>query len=76
MPMLAARIRDRLRLVQFAGDTVDATIGWALYPSDGRTAQTLLAQADGKLLAAKHAPGVIAAAPGAEPAETADLVVA
>ncbi|HEX4009670.1 MAG TPA: EAL domain-containing protein [Solirubrobacteraceae bacterium] len=55
--MLAARIRDRLRLVQFAGDNVDATIGWALYPSDGDTAQTLLAQADGRLLAAKHSPG-------------------
>jgi diguanylate cyclase (GGDEF)-like protein len=64
--MLAARIHDRLRLVQFAGDSVGATIGWALYPSDGRTAETLLAHADGRLLDAKHAPGVIARAPGAE----------
>ena len=55
--MLAARIRDRLRLVQFAGDNVDATIGWALYPADGATAQTLLAHADGRLLQAKHSPG-------------------
>jgi len=55
--MLAARIRDRLRLVQFAGDNVDATIGCAVYPSDGATAQTLLAHADGRLLAAKHSPG-------------------
>jgi len=64
--MLATRLRERLSLVQFAGDTVDATIGWALYPADGRSAETLLAHADGRLLAAKHAPGVIARAPGAE----------
>ena len=51
--------------VQFAGDTVDATIGWAVYPADGRTAQTLLAQADARLLQVKHAPGVTAGAPGA-----------
>lgn len=64
--MLAARIRDRLQLVQFAGDTVDATIGWALYPVDGRTPQTLLAHADGRLLQAKHAPGHLASVTGAE----------
>jgi diguanylate cyclase (GGDEF)-like protein len=55
--MLAARVRDRLNLVQFAGDTVGATIGFAVYPSDGLTPQALLAHADGKLLAGKRSPG-------------------
>jgi diguanylate cyclase (GGDEF)-like protein len=74
--MLAARIRDRLRLVQFAGDTVGATIGCAMYPADGRTPQTLLAHADARLLAAKHSPGAIApgtaCAPGDAPVPAAD----
>ena len=34
--MLAARIRDRLSRVQFAGDTIGATIGWAVYPDAAR----------------------------------------
>jgi diguanylate cyclase (GGDEF)-like protein len=51
--MLAARISDRLARVQFAGDTVSATIGLAVYPRDGVTTQALLARADGQLLGAK-----------------------
>jgi diguanylate cyclase (GGDEF)-like protein len=54
--MLATRLRDRLSRVQFAGDTVGATIGWAIYPSDGLTSQALLAHADARLLAAKRSP--------------------
>jgi predicted signal transduction protein with EAL and GGDEF domain len=51
--MLAARISDRLGRVQFAGDTVSATIGLAVYPRDGVTTQALLARADGQLLGGK-----------------------
>ena len=39
------------------GYTVGATIGFAVYPSDGLTPQALLAHADGKLLAGKRSPG-------------------
>ena len=54
--MLAARIRDRLGRVQFAGDTVGATVGWAVYPDDGETAAELLARADEQLMTGKLAP--------------------
>jgi diguanylate cyclase (GGDEF)-like protein len=70
--MLAARIRHRLRLVQFAGDAVDATIGVAVYPADGTAPQTLLAHADARLLQAKHAPATKdAVAVGAPAQDTA-----
>jgi diguanylate cyclase (GGDEF)-like protein len=55
--MLTTRLCDRLNRVQFAGDTVGATIGWAVYPSDGLTAAALLANADARLLAAKRSFG-------------------
>ena len=54
--MLAARIRDRLSRVQFAGDSVGATVGWAIYPADGETAAALLARADEQLMTRKLAP--------------------
>jgi len=54
--MLAARVRDRLSRVQFAGDSVGATIGWAIYPADGLTANELLARADANMMAAKRRP--------------------
>jgi diguanylate cyclase (GGDEF)-like protein len=72
--MLAARIHERLRLVQFAGDTVGATIGAAVYPTDGHTAQTLLAHADARLLETKHSPARVAA--GRAAAAVSDLAVA
>jgi diguanylate cyclase (GGDEF)-like protein len=52
--MLAGRLRQRLRRLQFAGDAIDATIGWAVYPADGETPQALLAHADSRLLGAKR----------------------
>lgn len=61
--MLAARIRDRLSRVQFAGDTIGATVGWSVYPADGRTAAELLARADELLMTGKLAP-VPASVPG------------
>ncbi|HET9102584.1 MAG TPA: EAL domain-containing protein [Solirubrobacteraceae bacterium] len=54
--MLAARIRDRLSRVQFAGDSVGATVGWAVFPADGDTAAALLARADEQLMTRKLAP--------------------
>ncbi len=54
--MLAARIQDRLSRVQFAGDTIGATVGWSVYPADGRTAAELLARADEVLMTGKLAP--------------------
>ncbi len=54
--MLAGRLRQRLRRLQFAGEAVDATIGWAVYPSDGDSPQALLAHADSRLLGAKRSP--------------------
>jgi diguanylate cyclase (GGDEF)-like protein len=52
--MLAGRLRQRLRRLQFAGDAIDATIGWAVYPTDGDTPRALLAQADSRLLGGKR----------------------
>jgi diguanylate cyclase (GGDEF)-like protein len=54
--MLAARVRDRLSRVQFAGDSVGATIGWSVYPDDGATANELLARADESLMTGKLRP--------------------
>jgi diguanylate cyclase (GGDEF)-like protein len=54
--MLAARIRDRLSRVQFAGDAIGATVGWSVYPADGRSAAELLARADEVLMTGKLAP--------------------
>ena len=54
--MLAGRLRQRLRRLQFAGEAVDATIGWAVFPADGHSPQTLLAHADSRLLGAKRSP--------------------
>jgi diguanylate cyclase (GGDEF)-like protein len=51
--MLATRIRDRLGRVKFAGHSVSATIGVAVYPRDGVSTQALLARADGQLLSNK-----------------------
>jgi len=63
--MLAARIRDRLSRVQFAGDTIGATVGWAIYPADGGTAAELLERADELLMSGKLAPAPAPApAPG------------
>jgi diguanylate cyclase (GGDEF)-like protein len=55
--MLAGRLRQRLRRLQFAGDAIDATIGWAVYPADGETPQALLAHADSRLLGGKRTAG-------------------
>jgi diguanylate cyclase (GGDEF)-like protein len=62
--MIAARIRDRVARVQFAGESIGATVGFAVYPADGDGSQQLLAQADARLLARKvrdrdAAPGVV-----------------
>jgi diguanylate cyclase (GGDEF)-like protein len=54
--MLAARVHERVKLVQFAGDSVDATIGWAVYPRDGVTPEALLARADEALMSGKLVP--------------------
>ena len=62
--MLAARIRDRLSRVQFAGDCVGATVGWSIYPADGCTASELLARADELLMTGKLAPGMGSVGPG------------
>jgi hypothetical protein len=48
--MLAARVRERLSRLQFAGAPISATVGITVYPADGATAHALLAHADGRLL--------------------------
>jgi diguanylate cyclase (GGDEF)-like protein len=55
--MLASRIQDRLSRIQFAGDTIGATIGFAVYPAEGVTANDLLARADEALMDGKLRPG-------------------
>ena len=59
--MLAARIRDRLSRIQFAGDTIGATIGFAVYPADGRlpprAAGPRRRGADGRQAPARRVPG-------------------
>ncbi|MGH2867788.1 MAG: EAL domain-containing protein, partial [Solirubrobacteraceae bacterium] len=67
--MLAARIRDRLGRVQFAGDSIGATIGWAVYPSDGRSPGELLTHADEDLMTRKLSPQPEVAPSMAPPAE-------
>ena len=54
--MLAACTHERVKLVQFARDSVDATIGWAVYPRDGVTPEALLARADEALMSGKLVP--------------------
>jgi diguanylate cyclase (GGDEF)-like protein len=54
--MLAARIRDRLSRVQFAGDSIGATVGCAVFPDHGRTPGELLTHADEELMANKLHP--------------------
>jgi diguanylate cyclase (GGDEF)-like protein len=54
--MLATRIRDRLIRVQFAGDSIGATVGWAVFPADGETVAELLARADEQLRNGKLEP--------------------
>ena len=68
--MLAARIRERLGRVQFAGDSVGATIGIAIYPVDGTTANQILTRADEDLMNGKLLPSVAGGerAPEASPA--------
>jgi diguanylate cyclase (GGDEF)-like protein len=67
--MLAARIRDRLGRVQFAGDSIGATVGSAVFPGEGRTPGELLAHADEKLMANKlHPQRERSLASSAEPA--------
>jgi diguanylate cyclase (GGDEF)-like protein len=56
--MLASRIRDRLGLVQFAGDSIGATIGWAIYPTDGCSPGELLTHADEDLMIGKLRPSL------------------
>ena len=58
--LLAGRLRQRLRRLQFAGEAIDATIGWAVYPVDGVCSAALLAHADAALLDSKHDPGRLA----------------
>ena len=55
--MLSGRLGERLRRIQFAGETIDATIGCAVYPADGDSPEALLAHADSQLLGAKRAAG-------------------
>ncbi|HEX8976681.1 MAG TPA: EAL domain-containing protein [Solirubrobacteraceae bacterium] len=54
--MLAARIRNRLSRVQFAGDSIGATVGFAIFPDHGRTPGELLTHADEELMANKLHP--------------------
>jgi diguanylate cyclase (GGDEF)-like protein len=54
--MLAGRLRERLGRVQFAGDCVSATVGWAVFPEEGTTPHALLARADEALLEGKLIP--------------------
>jgi len=55
--VLVGRLRHVLRTpFQVEGSTVeiDGSIGWALYPGDGRTAEELLGRADGQMYATKR----------------------
>jgi GGDEF domain-containing protein len=63
--MLAGRLRERLGRVQFAGDCVSATVGWAVFPDEGATPHSLLARADEALLEGKLIPRFAAAPLGA-----------
>jgi diguanylate cyclase (GGDEF)-like protein len=51
---LAERIRRELRKVRVEGAPVGTSIGCAVYPDHGETAEMLLAHADSALFAAKH----------------------
>jgi diguanylate cyclase (GGDEF)-like protein len=68
--MLAARIRDRLSRVQFAGDNIGATVGCAVFPADGTTPGELLSHADEQLMAGKLHPQRHARVPEPGPSST------
>jgi diguanylate cyclase (GGDEF)-like protein len=69
--MLAARIRDRLSRVQFAGDSIGATVGCAVFPGDGTTPGELLTHADEDLMAGKLHPQRHARGPALAPRASA-----
>jgi diguanylate cyclase (GGDEF)-like protein len=50
---LAARICERVSSVRIAGETMGATVGISIYPTDGGSANLLLARADARMLADK-----------------------
>jgi len=55
--ILVGRLRQALRApFQVEGSTVeiDGSVGWALFPGDGQTAEELLARADGQMYATKR----------------------
>jgi diguanylate cyclase (GGDEF)-like protein len=54
---LVGRLRNALRRpfrVEGASVEIDGSIGWAVYPDDGSTAEELLARADGQMYATKR----------------------
>ena len=54
---LVGRMQSALRRpfkVEGASVEIDASIGWAIYPDDGATAEDLLARADGQMYATKR----------------------
>ncbi len=50
---LASRLQRGLSLIRIGDRTLSASMGWAIYPQDGETAQELLACADDALMAGK-----------------------
>lgn len=50
---LASRLQRGLSLISVGDRTLSASMGWAIYPEDGETAQELLACADDALMAGK-----------------------
>jgi diguanylate cyclase (GGDEF)-like protein len=50
---LASRLQRALSLIRVGDRTLGASMGWAIYPADGETAQQLLACADYALMAGK-----------------------
>ncbi len=65
--MLAARVRERLSRVQFAGDSIGATIGLAVFPADGTTAHELLARSDEDMMTGKLRPRESGSDPAVDP---------
>ena len=52
--LLASRIEDAVRDIAAGGRRVRATTGWAVFPTDGRTPDALLAKADDALRARRR----------------------
>jgi diguanylate cyclase (GGDEF)-like protein len=56
IPALVRRINSALASIEIDGNPLTATVGWAIFPDDGETPQTLLGSADSALFTRKLEP--------------------